>query len=452
MRPVPHVLLALGLLGSGAEAGEGISFDQALGLSATAPDVLGAERAVAVKRQLNRAISSQTQHPQVSLQPGYRLYPESAREPEFIAEVLHSWNLSGLSGARRRSAAAEADVLDAEARALALARRLGAARAWVDAWAAQRLLATAQQQEALAAELERLVTRTTALAETTRADLAEARAFHAEAELAVIDAQGVVFERGLELAMEIGRAATEPLVPLGELPVPVLPPASEWPGVLAQVARLPEVMRREFEARAARARAVEERAARGGLGQFGVALQRDAPGGLVVSGAARIYLPVFDRGERERGGMLAQAERMAGEHDMALAAAVSHLALAFHEVEHTGEALAALESRLVPASDEGARLRERIYQAGEATLPEVLQARRTAMAAAGRLERARADHAWARIKVWLLLASLYSQSHAPAGPDAGDARRERKERRPEGLSGSMRASGAPGETERGAAP
>jgi cobalt-zinc-cadmium efflux system outer membrane protein len=403
---MPLILLITWLLGARAKAGEGISFDQALGLSAAAPDVVGAQRAVGVKRQLNRAISSQTQHPQVALQPGYRLHPDGAREPELIAEVLHSWNLSGLSGARRRSAAAEAEVLDAEARARALGRRLGAARAWIDAWAAHRLLATAQQQEALAAELQRLIARTTALSETTRADLAEARALHAEAELAVIDAQGMVYERGLQLAIEIGRAASEPLVPLGELPLPALPPAAEWPGYFAQVERLPEVRQREFEARAARARAVEERAARGGLGQFGVVLQRDAPGGLVVSGSARFYLPLFDRGERERGGMMAQAARLAGEHDVALATAVSELALAFHEVEHTGEALAALESRLVPESSEGARLRERIYQAGEATLPEVLQARRTAMAAVGRLERARADHAWARIKVWLLLAAL----------------------------------------------
>jgi outer membrane protein TolC len=60
----------------------------------------------------------------------------------------------------------------------------------------------------------------------------------------------------------------------------------------------------------------------------------------------------------------------------------------------------------MPASVEAARLREVTFRAGDATVVEVLVARRNAVAARARLNRAKAAHAWALVKVWLELAEI----------------------------------------------
>jgi len=169
---------------------------------------------------------------------------------------------------------------------------------------------------------------------------------------------------------------------------------------------LPLVVARELQARAARAREIEERAARGTVAQFGAVVQRDAPGGLVVSGLARVAFPVFDRGERDRAGMRAEAARLEGERNDALLAARADLTASFHEVAHTAATLAIVRDDLAPASREAAETRRRIFEHGGATLLEVLQSDRAAVAAASRLWRMEAEHAWSRTKLWLLVAEI----------------------------------------------
>jgi outer membrane protein TolC len=51
----------------------------------------------------------------------------------------------------------------------------------------------------------------------------------------------------------------------------------------------------------------------------------------------------------------------------------------------------------------------RIFEAGEATILEVITARRNVANARGRLERARAQNAWARVKVWLWLSAIQGE-------------------------------------------
>ena len=53
-----------------------------------------------------------------------------------------------------------------------------------------------------------------------------------------------------------------------------------------------------------------------------------------------------------------------------------------------------------------AQTRRRIFETGGATLLEVLQSERTAIAAASRLRRIQAEHAWARAKLWLLVTQV----------------------------------------------
>jgi cobalt-zinc-cadmium efflux system outer membrane protein len=386
-----------------------LSFDDAIGLAPQAPRVEGAARALSEKSALDSKLSSLTLNPTLSVMPGYRLSPTKDREPELVAELTQPWNLAGHSGARRSSVRLEEAVVEAEMRARALEQRLAAARAWVDLWAAQRVFAEMEREAKIADELQRLVERTAALGAATRADVADARAFAAEARLAALNAEGEVHDRGLELAREVASPRIDPIAASGDLPSPPLPVPIDRAALVARAAELPDVARQLLAARAERARGVEERAARGTILQLGVALQRDAPGGLVVSGLARITPPLFDRGERERGVRAAEAARLEGEQRAGQLAAQIELAMTLHEVEHTAEVRAALRDRLVPASREGADARRRIFAAGEATLPEVLQSERTAIDAESRLQRASAMNAWSRIKLWLLLSSMQAE-------------------------------------------
>jgi cobalt-zinc-cadmium efflux system outer membrane protein len=389
-----------------------MTFDEALGLTATTPRVVGNARALNEKAATDREISALPYNPQVTVMPGWRFAPRDARQPELVAEIIQPWNLSGQPSARRRTVSLEEKVLEAEARATALAARLAAARAWIDVWAAEHVLEETRREEHIAGELERLVDRASTLGAMTRADVAEARAYHAEARVAVLNAEGERYQRGLILGREIGSPEAAPIHAAGSLPDAPVPPPSKRSEYLQQMAALPGVVIKTFQAQAAAARDLEEKAARGTIAQLGATLQRDAPDGLVVSALARVTFPVFDRGERERAGMRADAARLQGERDDVLVAARSELAASFHEVDHTAELLAVYRDDLAPASREAAQTRRRIFENGGATLLEVLQSERTAIAAASRLRRIEAEQAWARAKLWLLVTQV-----AMAGPD-----------------------------------
>lgn len=393
--------------------GQALSFDAALGLATSTPNVTGRAQAAREKAALDQRIAAVPFNPQITVQPGWRFAPAGARQPELIAEIVQPWNLSGQSSARRRAASIEEDALRAEARVVALDARMAAARAWIDLWAAERLIEEARREEAIAGELERLVARAAALRALTRADLAEARAYHAEARSMVLAAEGDLYLRGIALAREVGAPEAIPLRTAGPPPSPPIPRAADLVTLLQQAATLPSVEVRALQTRAARAREIEDHAARGTLLQLGAAVQRDAPDGLVVSGLARVTFPFFERGERERAGMRAEAAALDGERANALLAARADLASSVHEVEHTSAMLAVIRDDLVPASREAAQTRRRIFENGGATLLEVLQSDRAAVVAAGRQWRIEAEHAWSRTKLWLLLAELALKGRGP---------------------------------------
>ena len=392
-----------------------ITFDAALGLARDVPRVVAAGRAVQEKTDLDGNVGSIPFNPQIAIQPGWRFAPRDARQPEVIVEILQPWNASGYGSARRRTMSLEEAVLQAEARAVALAARLGAARAWIDLWAAEHIAEEVRREEVIARELERLVERAATLGAMTQADLAEAAAYHADARIAVLLADGEVFHQGLALARELADPGAVPLHTLGDLPAPVVPSEARRVEFLDRVAALPVVSLRDLEVRATRARELEEAAARGTMAHLGAALQRDAPGGLVVSGIARVTFPIFDHGERERAGIRAEAARLEGERRDAVIAARTEVASSFHEVSHSDEVLAVVRDDLAPASRRAAENRRQIFQQGAATLLEVLQSDRGAVVAANRLWRAQAEHAWARTKLWLLLADLALRNAEKAG-------------------------------------
>jgi cobalt-zinc-cadmium efflux system outer membrane protein len=407
-----HILaLAVGLLALGQalppEAGPPVTFDQAIGLASRAPAVAGAEAAVAEQRRVGDSVSSLIANPTLNVQPG------AARDPlddqwKYMGEttLLQGWNLSGLPGDRKASIRAEGDQLTAEARAAALSHRLGAAQAWLDAWAAQQSLADAMQEFDLARDFSARMARAAEAAAYTRAEAADAATYAAEAHVQAIAAEGEVVERGYQLAVAMGQEAERPPVTAGPLPSPPSPMRVDWPSLLDAAGKLPAVAARKLASDADRAREAEFRSGKGwGLGT-GVKGTRDYLGTWGAQAVLEVSFPLFDRGEREAAPMAAAAARAQGEFQEARAVAATELARSLHEVEHSGEVLAAIEGELVPAAQRNAQAREASMRAGETTVLEVLVARRVWAAARQKRTRAQAAHAWARVKVWMLLADM----------------------------------------------
>jgi outer membrane protein TolC len=404
---IPALAVGLLALGLPPEAGAPITFDQAIGLASRAPAVAGAEAAATEQRRVGDSVSPVIANPTLNVQPG------AARDPltgswAYMGEttLLQGWNLSGLPGDRKASIRAEGDQLGSEARAAALSHRLAAAQAWLDLWAAQQSLADAMQEHELASEFSAKMARAAAAEAYTRAEAADAATYAAEAHVQAIAAEGDVVDRGYQLAVTMGQEAEKPLVAAGPLPSPPSPARSDWPALLEAAGRLPAVAARRLAADADRAREAELRSMKGwGLGT-GVKGTRDYLGTWGAQAVLEVSFPLFDRGEREAAPMAAAAARAQGEFQEARAVAATELARSLHEVEHSGEVLAAIEGELVPAAEANAQARQASMRAGETTVLEVLVARRAWAAARQKRNRAQATHAWARVKVWMLLADM----------------------------------------------
>ncbi len=389
------------------EAGDPVTFDEALGLAVQAPAVAGAQAAVKEQARAADAVSSLVANPTLNVQPG------TARDPldgqwAYMGEttLLQGWNLSGLPGDRKMALRAEGAQLAAEARAAALSHRLAAAQAWTELWAAQASLADAVEEARLSRDFSDRMARAAAAEAFTRAEAADAATYAAEARVAALAAEGEVVDRGFQLAVAMGRPAEKPLVAAGPLPRPPSPPRKTWPDWVAAAGKLPSVAALRLSSDAARARDVEARSTKGWGLETGVKGTRDYLGTWGVQAVLQVSIPLFDRGEREAAPQAALSARADGEHREAAAVAASELARALHEVEHTGEVLEAIERDLVPAAEENARARRASLQAGETTVLEMLVANRVAAAARQRRNRAQAAHAWARVKVQLLLADV----------------------------------------------
>jgi cobalt-zinc-cadmium efflux system outer membrane protein len=384
-----------------------VTFDEALGLAARAPAVVGAEEAAAAQRRLSDSTSSMIANPTLNLQPGAARDPVSG-DWAFIAEAtaIQGWNLSGLPGDRRDALRAQGEQFSAEARASALSHRLAAAQTWIELWAVQRALFDARQEAEISREFATRMARAAEGGVMTRAEAADARTYYAEAHVLAITVEGEWVDKGFALAGAMGVPAPEPMQSGGSLPKPPMPPQASWPELLAAADRMPAVAARRLSADAGRFREQEARSMKGwGLGT-GVKATRDFLGTWGVQGVVEVAFPLFDRGEREAAPEAAVAARAQGEYAEARAAAATELARALHEVEHTGEILETVEQELLPAAEEGAKLREATMRAAETTVLEVLVARRAWAAARAKHTRAQAAHAWARVKVWLLLSDL----------------------------------------------
>lgn len=393
---------------AGATKPAAISFDETIGIASEQPGVLGARRAAERHRELSARISTLTGNPTLGLEPGYRFHPSEERGFEGAITVDVPWNLGGLSSRRRESARAEGDALFAQARLVALERRLDAARIWLALAGAEKEVRVVEEARALAETLAAQTARRMELGEATALDLSRARGLVATAKVESIDAEGRREELALALSGIVSDHPSETLATRGDLPHPELPTSDEWMKVPA-FQRVPEARLHLLQALAHKARAAEVKAEAAGEIRIGVSALRESPNAFVGSVVASWTPALFDRGERARASEEAQAIVSESAATLAVQDARSLVAVAFHEVEHTQQRLKVLRDELVPNARETARLARELVTAGEETMTSVLFAQREAMEAERELATAESDHAWARIRLWLYLASLSAE-------------------------------------------
>lgn len=371
-----------------------LSFEDALSLAARSPLVSAAARAADVRSAAIARTSSLQSNPSVGLQSGARVNTLGTG-PEFIGTLTQSLNLAG-SGAARREALLLESAWEQDAALLVAHRtRLSAAEAWLMVWTAQGVLSEAHRELELARDLGARFERAAKSGAITKADLAAVRAWVAEAHLAVLSAEGELFDSGVQFNRLLGLDAAAPAQVTAALPVLTLPAPQALADSLGRAQRAPAVRAAEQLKGAEDARARELLASKGTWLQVGATGGREGLGDVVALATLAVTLPLFDRGEREAAPLHAAATHAEGLAQLALADARAERVLVTHELEHTLETLEVIERELVPANDEAAQGTQRRMEAGEATSQEWVLARRAALAAHSRLVRARASHALA---------------------------------------------------------
>lgn len=381
-----------------------LDFAQAVGLVADLPP-LTARREATVREQRS-AIPRPWSAFAIRVSPSLRMFPEDSRGLEGTLAIEQALPLADLREVKRAARDAAAAQYEADAAAAQLEAHIDVAASWIAAWAARERVAATQLDRELAQAMVAFSERAERAGALTAPEVADARAFLAEAELVHLEAEGSLDDAGFATAKALGIGTS--VAATGELPAVALPEPAAWHDLVAAVKRSPEATARQVAARAAKARAAEEAAQRGTQLLLGGSIGRDGPGALVGFVTVGVALP-FDRGEREVQAAESAAHIAIADAAQLTARAAAELALVFHEVDHSGRVLAEIEGRLVPTTTEAATRRQRAFELGEATMLEVLSAQRAANAARRRLTDARATHAWARVHAWLLLEATGAQ-------------------------------------------
>ena len=393
-----------------------LDFDESIGLGAAAPGVVGLEQAAARKRDEDGEIPRLNQNPQLLVMPGARVISPEDRGFELQAQFTQGWNLEGYGKRRRAAAAAETDLLEAEARGRALEQRRLAARAWIELHGAERRLALAKAELVTTRELVATLERSQGLGVATRIEVAEARTSESEAEAVVVELEGQVHDIGLALASAAGQTTQTPVGTRGSYPAPVLPADDELRRRFAEVEELPAVSHRRVAARAAAAQAEASARARGTVLQTGALLMLESTGELLLFGVVGTNLPVVDRNQRAAGQARTRARVAAAEAEQAAVELTATLATALHELHHSADRLELMEGEIVPALDELVVAHTLALEVGESTRVELLSVQRRRWQAERELERARAAWVWARVEAWLYLEAMTSPGDDQGAP------------------------------------
>jgi len=400
---LPTLLLAL-LLATSSAAAQGVSFDEAIGLADSAPLVTGEARALEARRTGDARISDITESSRVYLMPGVRAFTEEDRGFEGQIQVGHSWNIAGLADSQRRSARMERDARAAEGRFRALSQRLIAARAWLSLRECEERLRAVEETALLATRILERTERGLRGGVATQADVAEARAYLAEANAARLMAQGAIVDAQVVLGDAMGRADVESLATQGALPQPSLPAPSQIETTLRDAEGAPPVVAARLRALATDARDAELAAGRGARLDADLMAYRESPGGLLLFAQLGVQFPLADLSARDRSVLGEQSALLEAQAEQEALAWQRQSHSAAHEVEHTRGVAALLEGELVPSFVTLVDARERQLSAGETTVLILLDATRRLVDARVALSRALTERTWAEMRAWLLLS------------------------------------------------
>ncbi|MCA9653535.1 MAG: TolC family protein [Myxococcales bacterium] len=396
--------------------GAALRFDEVLGRSSDVPRLRGIRDAGRVKRERDREIPRLTQGPQITVMPGARVHPPENRGLELQITATQAWSLEGYGQRRHETAKAETEVLDAEARAVALEQQLAAAHAWIELHAAELELAKAQQELALARARREALEVAIAAGVGTRPAVVEAHADETELQALCTELAGLVHDLGLVLGREVGSDDPRPLRTIGAHPDPALPDDEELRRRFEQVGSLPAVAVERLRARALRAAAIENAASRGHQLFTGFSVQREATSDLVLFGVVGMSL-AGDRGQRQSATAAAEARMAEGRSEQQALELRAVLSTVLHDLHHARERVAILREEVIPTFEALEKAHSTAVDLGEGTTPDLLLARRRRLAAQRRLVSADAALVWARVQAWLYLEAFVAAESSGAEQD-----------------------------------
>lgn len=391
------------LLGGRASA-QGVSFDEAIGFAESAPLVAGQDRALEGRQAGDARISDITETSRIYVMPGIRALSEEDQGFEGQMQIGHSWNIAGLADAQRRSARMERDARAAEGRFRALSQRLVAARAWLSLREHEEHLRAVEETVQLATRILERTERGVRGGVATQADVAEARAYLAEANAARLMAQGAIVDAQVALGDAMGRADVETLTTSGSLPRPALPSPQEIEVTLRDAEGAPPVVAARLRALANDARDAELSAQRGARLDADLIAYRESPAGLLLFAQLGVQFPLADLAARDRSALREETTLLEAQAEQAALEWERQSHCVAHEVEHTRGVASLLETDLVPAFVTLVEARERQLAAGETTVLIVLDAMRRLVDARVALARAYTERTWSEMRAWLLLS------------------------------------------------
>ncbi|HKU44419.1 MAG TPA: TolC family protein [Polyangiales bacterium] len=362
------------------------------------------QHAVASMRRAAGEVSGLASDLELASEAGPRL--NDAPSLQARVELIQSFALASLGTARAEAAAARSSAYGSERAALRAVRRIAVSNAWLDTYAAQRTLATARAESILAQELVGRTARALALGEATTADLADTEAYTAEAQLAVLAAEGEWTEARLRLTATLGADSQVAWDAAGEPPELRPPSAAQARSLSAALERLPGPVAAEQRRLTLIARARELDAQHASTLRLGLAVDHPDPDTWTPLAMVGVTLPWRGRAARERAELQADEQLVAAEWSQAVGEARIQVQRALHEIEHTARVLQQLDTQLLPAIERGVETRTRLLAEGEIATHELIVARRSLLAQRVRRERARVQ--------WLSALASFHELRAAA--------------------------------------
>jgi len=289
-----------------------------------------------------------------------------------------------------RSAAADAALREAILRVSDNALRLvaDARAAHARALAAERALLIQRELAEIAAEQLALVRAAADAGEASLADLAAAEIALAQAQRDALDREHALAAARLALLARIGRADAPDAFTLAppsshhheDPPAPSVPPDEHAIIALATTQRL------DVAAALAARDGASARLREAGLAPLpdlavGPMYEREMHGEKMLGPSVSIEIPIFDDGSAAKARAAADARRADLLARRTLQNAVQEARDAYHAHQHAAAAAAIARRRILPAAARSLALAQSAYDAGEASLADLLAARRDHAAA-----------------------------------------------------------------------